>query len=248
MSSNIYEDPNVTASARYSKGVGKDRRDRLERVVDIYESTDAFIDHRVDASARDGGAHSQNHFPPVQRYPFRAATLCLALLCFLLLLGMTFLSHFYSTLVLKNNQLIKDVELKSQADSECETDDNNSRWMKFKCHCYYTSTEMKTWAESREDCKEKGADLVVINNKMEQKYIHDLNKHGDSWIGLEVVTDGDWKQNWQWVDRSSLTGFTAWNKEVNLIPVKETKVYIDLQGKWNNASSGAKYWICERQI
>ncbi|XP_023131094.1 C-type lectin domain family 4 member A-like [Amphiprion ocellaris] len=246
MSSNIYEVPNVTTSVRYSKGVGKDRGERLERVVDIYESTDAFIDHQVDTSARDGGAHTQNHLPAVQRYPFRAATLCLALLCFLLFLGMTFLSHFYFTLVLKNNQLIKDAEL--TVNSECETDDNDSRWRRFKCHCYYTSTEMKTWAESREDCRKRRADLVVINNEMEQKYIHDLNKHGDSWIGLEGVTGSDWKWKWQWVDSSPLTGFTAWNKDVKLIPVDETKVYIDLQGKWNVASSGAKYWICERQI
>uniref|UniRef100_A0AAQ5ZFA7 C-type lectin domain-containing protein n=1 Tax=Amphiprion ocellaris TaxID=80972 RepID=A0AAQ5ZFA7_AMPOC len=180
MSSNIYEVPNVTTSVRYSKGVGKDRGERLERVVDIYESTDAFIDHQCTVLYIfyfvSIGAHTQNHLPAVQRYPFRAATLCLALLCFLLFLGMTFLSHFCENLMCIFISSVISIG-----------------WRRFKCHCYYTSTEMKTWAESREDCRKRRADLVLLTN---------------SWIGLEGVTGSDWKWKWQWVDSSPLTGFT----------------------------------------
>lgn len=47
MSSNIYENPNLTMNVRYSKGAGEDRGEREERVVDIYES--------INLPTQDGG-------------------------------------------------------------------------------------------------------------------------------------------------------------------------------------------------
>uniref|UniRef100_A0AAZ3Q7E0 C-type lectin domain-containing protein n=1 Tax=Oncorhynchus tshawytscha TaxID=74940 RepID=A0AAZ3Q7E0_ONCTS len=41
-------------------------------------------------------------------------------------------------------------------------------WQKFESSWYFLSTETKTWKESREDCLERGADLVIINSDMEQ--------------------------------------------------------------------------------
>jgi hypothetical protein len=41
-------------------------------------------------------------------------------------------------------------------------------WKKFECSCYFISTEKKTWEKSREDCLERGTDLVIINSKEEQ--------------------------------------------------------------------------------
>ncbi|XP_071261148.1 C-type lectin domain family 12 member B-like, partial [Salvelinus alpinus] len=41
-------------------------------------------------------------------------------------------------------------------------------WQKFESSWYFLSTETKTWNESREDCLERGADLVIINSDKEQ--------------------------------------------------------------------------------
>nr|XP_046181210.1 C-type lectin domain family 4 member M-like isoform X2 [Oncorhynchus gorbuscha] len=65
-------------------------------------------------------------------------------------------------------------------------------WQKFESSWYFLSTETKTWKESREDCLERGADLVIINSDKEQRV----------WIGL---TDSDNEGTWKWVDGTPLT-------------------------------------------
>ncbi|XP_045072747.1 CD209 antigen-like protein A, partial [Coregonus clupeaformis] len=41
-------------------------------------------------------------------------------------------------------------------------------WQKFGSSWYFISTETKTWRESRQNCLERGADLVIVNSDKEQ--------------------------------------------------------------------------------
>ncbi|XP_031674216.1 C-type lectin domain family 4 member M-like [Oncorhynchus kisutch] len=73
-------------------------------------------------------------------------------------------------------------------------------WRYFDSSLYFLSTEEKTWKQSREDCKGRGADLVIINSREEQTFV--FNLHLRAWIGLtDSVTEGTWK----WVDGTTLT-------------------------------------------
>ncbi|CAG5865864.1 unnamed protein product, partial [Menidia menidia] len=64
-----------------------------------------------------------------------------------------------------------------------------------------------TWDKGREDCKDKGADLVVIDTTEEQKFVSGLIT-SDTWIGL---SDRNQEGLWQWVDNSPLS-VTFWGR------------------------------------
>uniref|UniRef100_A0A8C7FW28 C-type lectin domain-containing protein n=1 Tax=Oncorhynchus kisutch TaxID=8019 RepID=A0A8C7FW28_ONCKI len=48
-------------------------------------------------------------------------------------------------------------------------------WRIFKTSSYGVSSEKKFWAESRQDCRERGADLVIVNNEEDQRFINGIN-------------------------------------------------------------------------
>ncbi|XP_048051981.1 C-type lectin domain family 4 member E-like isoform X2 [Megalobrama amblycephala] len=65
---------------------------------------------------------------------------------------------------------------------------------------FFISNESKSWSESRKYCRDRGADLVIINTEEKQERV---------WIGLsDIETEG----RMIWVDKSTLNrGF--WSKD-----------------------------------
>uniref|UniRef100_A0A8C4EGW4 C-type lectin domain-containing protein n=1 Tax=Dicentrarchus labrax TaxID=13489 RepID=A0A8C4EGW4_DICLA len=77
--------------------------------------------------------------------------------------------------------------------------------------CYYFSTNYLTWSESRDECGQKGGDLVQIDSREEQLKLREkMNFDEDKfWIGL---TDSEKEGTWLWVDGSPLNeSLTFWN-------------------------------------
>uniref|UniRef100_A0A671TP79 C-type lectin domain-containing protein n=1 Tax=Sparus aurata TaxID=8175 RepID=A0A671TP79_SPAAU len=122
-------------------------------------------------------------------------------------------------------------------------------WTRFGCSCYFRSNQMKTWQQSRTDCQNKGADLVVINNKDENNFVSDLTKlNGESWIGLKTEWSTVRGYEWKWVDGSPLTEIFGASR-LPAASREEYAAYCNRQRQWRHINYGSyKYWICEKEI
>ncbi|XP_036372567.1 C-type lectin domain family 4 member M-like, partial [Megalops cyprinoides] len=118
-------------------------------------------------------------------------------------------------------------------------------WRGFKSSLYYISTDTKSWSDSRQDCRERRADLVIITSREEQEFINRLKKH--AWIGL---TDSNTEGTWKWVDGTTLTTEYWMSGEPNNSGDEDCVVNYpeyDPQKHWNDVKcSYENNWICER--
>ncbi|RXN09939.1 CD209 antigen-like protein [Labeo rohita] len=89
----------------------------------------------------------------------------------------------------KRNELVKSLH---------ETDG----WNCYENSLYYVSTAQKNWTESKRDCTERGADLIILNDKQEEDFVNKLSCGTNVWIGL---TDREVEGTWKWVDGSTPT-------------------------------------------
>ncbi|XP_031735150.1 C-type lectin domain family 10 member A-like [Anarrhichthys ocellatus] len=255
MASNIYEDPSLTMNVKFCKGAGEDGGQRVERLVDIYDSVDTFTGGRV--LTPEKGANTQKHPPDVQRNLLRAAALVLGFLCVLLGVAVIVLSQRHVSITPENNEL-KELENKYDNLSKLyhelqetvnQTQGNttvNAGWKRFQCSYYYKSTEMKNWTESRRDCWNRGADLVVISSRDEQSFVSKLTKPDASWIGLQPVSGQS--VGWGWVD-GSISSYLPWKTGVNVKPDdgSRSRAFVGPEGTWQQTNNGSKRWICEKQ-
>ncbi|KAM9399022.1 receptor-type tyrosine-protein phosphatase H-like isoform 2-T3 [Salvelinus alpinus] len=121
-------------------------------------------------------------------------------------------------------------------------------WRRFGCSCYYLSTEKKSWEKSRQDCLERGADLVIINSEGEQTFINGFKSVNFVWIGLtDSVTEGTWK----WVDGTPLTTPRFWwSGEPDGGTYQNCgEIYYTSSGQrvWRDYDcSFSQEWICEK--
>ncbi|XP_042600847.1 CD209 antigen-like protein C [Cyprinus carpio] len=120
----------------------------------------------------------------------------------------------------------------------------------WKCHqssLYFISSEMKSWTESRRYCRERAADLIIINNTEEQDFVKIISGGSEYfWIGL---TDIEVEGRWKWVDGSNITsGFWA-SGEPNSFQGKEEDCALNhLPGWADYPCDYMSKWICEKSV
>lgn len=117
-------------------------------------------------------------------------------------------------------------------------------WKKFNKKCYYVSSNgvSKTWANSRKDCQERGADLVIITTKEELDFVK--KSYSVTWIGLSRRQGG----GWTWVDGTDLEGEGFWqDDEPNNADGNENCVEVSRDmAAWNDVPCSRKFsWVCE---
>ncbi|XP_058509078.1 CD209 antigen-like protein C [Solea solea] len=126
-------------------------------------------------------------------------------------------------------------------------------WTMFQSSCYFLSSTSGSWDHGKSDCRKRGADLVIISNTEEQKFMSKLSPH-DIWIGL---SDREHENTWEWTDGSPLTlrfwrnqqpdngnGDARYGEEdCGTLLAKK-----DVNTNWNDLSCDASlHWICEKK-
>ncbi|XP_012773461.4 uncharacterized protein LOC101487112 [Maylandia zebra] len=153
-----------------------------------------------------------------------------------------------------NNKVKERDQLQTRFEDMTKNRDNLQRklqdcrenWVAFSDSLYQVSSEKKSWEESRQDCLQKGAHLMIINRREEQNFVNQFKK--SLWIGL---TDSETDGRWKWVDGTRMTT-SYWNSgEPNGGRTEncgQIKVY-DSQNSWNDETCSNKhFWICEKRI
>ncbi|XP_051540895.1 CD209 antigen-like protein E [Myxocyprinus asiaticus] len=203
-------------------------RDSVEMIVDIYESADSVrdCDFRTETDSNKN-THQQLECTEGEQNVIarlsssrseclwnrssRAATVCLGLLCVLLLAAVIVLCVMFTQerewIIFKNDNLTKERDkLKREKNEFQMTLGKVDGWIYYQFSFYYISSERESWNESRIYCTERGADLLIINNTKEQEFVKNITVGSIMWIGL---TDSDEEGTWKWVDGSTLTAGTG---------------------------------------
>ncbi|XP_073730762.1 uncharacterized protein [Misgurnus anguillicaudatus] len=142
----------------------------------------------------------------------------------------------------ERGQLIHETEECKKWLTEQDQRSDNFEWIYYNFSCYYISSEWRNWSDSRRDCEQRGADLVIINNKEEQEFLKKATGASNFWIGLRKE---GWA--WKWIDGTTLT-LSFW---MDKYPISSSHycALTSVSGWSHYSCDYAQYsWICERRI
>ncbi|KAL6466945.1 hypothetical protein MHYP_G00247490 [Metynnis hypsauchen] len=149
----------------------------------------------------------------------------------------------YTSLMVERDQLQKERDELQRRLSEL-VKELQQNWKIFQSSVYYISTEKKTWDEGRQNCRDRGADLVIINSREEQEFVENLSKSKDTGVFIGL-TDREKEGDWKWVDGSALT--TAYWDSGNKFSDSQDCA-VNRQKWFDRPCNEPYYWICEIKI
>ncbi|KAG1970849.1 CD209 antigen-like protein C [Pimephales promelas] len=273
--------------------VEMDQGERVEMMVDIYDSADTrHLDLRTNTERHQPLQHTGSVSVKNRRH--RAVEVCLCLLCVLLLTAVMMLCVYFTT---ERNQLLTHInnlaEEREQTLTKYEQILNNSKnlteekeqiltkyeqtlnhsknlteereqinnkideiqhvlyeqdqraenfkWIYYNFSFYYISSETKTWIDSRRDCQQRGADLVIINSKEEQEFLQKVAGNDHFWIGLKKT-----ERVWKWTDGNTITK-RYWRYQHPSL-YRDFCAMMTSSGWEDRECNYFKKWICKRTI
>ncbi|XP_039503801.1 hepatic lectin-like [Pimephales promelas] len=150
----------------------------------------------------------------------------------------------YTDLMTEKHQLKNNFSSLNQKKLELETE-LKKLYELGKDRFFITSSPM-SWSDSRKFCRDKGADLIIINTEEKQRFISSFVKER-VWIGLsDIETEGIMK----WVDNSTLKQGFWYEEEPNNAGEGEDCVELmpsDSIPNWNDLPCSLKRKaVCEK--
>ncbi|KAJ7317274.1 hypothetical protein JRQ81_003436 [Phrynocephalus forsythii] len=132
-------------------------------------------------------------------------------------------------------------KLHNNSSSECRLCPEN--WRRQKNRCYWISKEKQTWHKSQEDCREKNAEMLMIQSLEEQTFIVKMisERKPFLWLGIKTPSSGG---EWSWIDGSPLNGSllqSSGSAEPNSCGMLKNNLII------SQACGAMAEWICETE-
>ncbi|XP_073411782.1 hepatic lectin-like [Dendrobates tinctorius] len=138
---------------------------------------------------------------------------------------------------------LKTVEHEAKKNNTCD-----AGWDLFDSKCYLFSYIQSNWFGARSMCVLMRADLAVINNENEQKFISENTRDMTFWIGL---TDTEAEGNWIWVDGTDYkSSYKNWElNEPNSYGGEEDCAQVRTDALWNDRDchDSTPFSICEKK-
>ncbi|XP_058605277.1 CD209 antigen-like protein 2 [Onychostoma macrolepis] len=113
--------------------------------------------------------------------------------------------------------------------------------------CFFMSIELKNWSDSRQYCRDRGGDLVIINTEEKQRHISSFTTER-VWIGL---SDTEQEGIMKWVNNSPLKQGFWFKGEPNNYNGDEDCIELNYKretlNSWNDRKCSDKIkGICEK--
>ncbi|XP_023581562.1 NKG2-A/NKG2-B type II integral membrane protein-like [Trichechus manatus latirostris] len=102
------------------------------------------------------------------------------------------ISIIITTILLANEIMDENRTQKANHCHRCPED-----WFSYSNHCYYISSDIKNWTESRMACVSKNSSLFYMDNEEEMMFMKILSS--SSWIGLSRESNN---YSWFWINGS----------------------------------------------
>ncbi|XP_014795665.1 PREDICTED: C-type lectin domain family 4 member D-like isoform X2 [Calidris pugnax] len=122
-------------------------------------------------------------------------------------------------------------------------------WKLFQKSCYYQSTDTMPWTESVQNCTGMGSQLVVINSKEEQAFLHNMLKQAARSINFYIGLHAEEVGQWQWLDQTPFNKTAAFwrEKEPSNVEAEKCGVIHTMPEihNWNDVRCEDHYRICE---
>ncbi|XP_065146249.1 uncharacterized protein [Paramisgurnus dabryanus] len=240
MSEVIYDDVTRTETLEMD-------RETTEMMEDMYENSDVRNDEVMinteKMSSQRQQALQHTGRVSVKNRRHRSVQVCLCLLSVLLFTAVIVICVYFimerKQLLTHNYNLTKEREELCSWLTKQDQRSYNFKWIYYNCSFYYISSEWRSRNDSRRDCEQRGADLVIINNKEEQEFLLKATA-GQYWIGLSQE-EGVWK----WVDDTTLT-LNFW---INGHPRHNHTCAVTSSSGWvSHLCNRNQRWICEKRI
>uniref|UniRef100_A0A8C8Z5F3 Natural killer cells antigen CD94 n=1 Tax=Prolemur simus TaxID=1328070 RepID=A0A8C8Z5F3_PROSS len=113
------------------------------------------------------------------------------------------------------------------------------KWVGYRCNCYFISSEVKTWNESRSFCVSQNSSLLQLQNRDELGFMQFSKRF--YWIGLSYNEE---RGAWLWEDGSA----PSWDLFLSLETPDPKKciVYKPMNGVVDESCEKENYYICKK--